>query len=149
MAGTNAVAVKRALVTALTAAPALEGIQVLYSSWDRELEREAIYFGKAAWTHALAAMRAGGSAPRMEALVVDAYVFVSMPGSTPEDAESRAAELGQVLEDALAADPAGTALAVTGVKLAQVTGGELGSECDDDAAYAMAVYKLGFTSYLT
>lgn len=150
MAGTNAVAVKRALVAALTASASLTGVQVLYSSWDRDLEREAIYFGKTAWTHTPAAMRSGGSLPRIEDLVLDAYVFVAMPGSTPEDAEDRVQELGEVLENILAADPAAAAaLAVTGAKYARVLTGELGSEFDDDTAYALAVYKLGFTSCLT
>lgn len=148
MAGTNAVAIKRALVAVLAAAPALEGVQVLYSGAVPDLEREAIYLGKATWTQRAAAMRSGGRLPRQEELVLEVHLFIALPGSTPEEAEVRAQELGTVLEETLADDPAGVALSVAGTKLALVTAGELASEADDDAAYALLKYQLAFTSIL-
>lgn len=149
MAGTNAVAVKQALVTVLDALPALDGVQVIYSGRVRDLEREAIYFGKARWTNEFSAMRAGARIPRKELLTVAAYVFVATPGGTPEDAEARAQALGAVMENALADDPAGSALGATGVKVVRAASGELDADVDDDGAYALLAYQLAITSILT
>lgn len=120
MAGTNAPAVRTALLGLFetTLAP----VRVDYAYNSRLSEREYAYFGHITATHEPLAFRAGSRMPRMEELTVPLHLEVQVPGGTPADADARAAELGALIEDALAADPTQASLEVTGLLAVWVSG---------------------------
>lgn len=142
MSGTSVVVVKRALLAALQTA--LPGVQVLYS-WNGDAERECIYLGDAEFTQAYLAFAGGGRVPRTENVSAVVHVSVVEPGGTEEDTEVRAAEIGTLLEHALAGNPTQTAAALN----FRVTGGDLVSGSDDENAISVLSYEVLAESHLT
>lgn len=155
MAGTNAVAVKRALVEALRAAPEIEafddpGVQVEYA-YPGEIDRHAIYLGRVTFTHSLMAFKSA-TAPRIardERGTVRLYIRAYVPGDRGEQAEERAVEIGTIVEQLLAGNPRQDDSGVPGLLLERVVSGELLSTADDDAGIAMLIYQVEFRSQLT
>jgi hypothetical protein len=146
MAGTNAHVAKRALVNLLSAAPALTGVQVTYAFAGDSL-REAIYLGKATWDTEPLAFRAGARMKRKEDLTVELYLRVMVPGGEPSAAEARVVELGTVAEELIATDT--TLSGATGLRMAQVRGGEMDHWTNDDGVIAGLMYRVDFLSELT
>lgn len=149
MAGTNAVAAKQALVAKIAALEieASDGgaLQVAYSWPGRDAQREVVHGGKTTFNR-----QPMGYDPRSreEALEVTLWIVVVKPGADVAECETRAVEIGTVIEEALAADPKFAAKAVPGLLLATVEGGELDGDFDDDGAAAILQYRVGFTSHL-
>jgi hypothetical protein len=139
MAGTNAVAAKKAIIALLRAAPKLAGVQVAYSWPTRDAEREVISGGKFEFTQ----QREGYGSAREENLTLDLFIVVRTPGGTVEDAETRAVELGSIVEDVVRANPH-----LAGVKVAGVAGGDSNSGVDDDSAVCELAYHIACVSTL-
>ena len=151
MAGINAPAVKRALKTALDAlsGSSLAGVTVSYSYVSKlhEATRELIYFGpRTPASVDLSAMKGSGRVKREETASMTLCIRVTRPGEQDtEDAEERTAAIGAVVENVLATDPTLSGACLKAV----VTGYELTSFADDNAARADLDYTLSFDSYLT
>lgn len=147
MSGTSAVTIKRALLARVQAAPLIvtDEVQTGYGPPLREdLKRECVYLGRVTFNHKPMAFKGSGRLARDEQGVAYLHVYVCLPGCTQEDAEDRAQELGTAVEEEIASDPRmGGALLVT------VSGGELDSWTDDDAANAGLTYRVAFRSQLT
>lgn len=139
MPGTNAVAAKKAIIALLASEPRLRDVQVAYSWPGRDAEREVICGGKFEFTQ----QREGYGRPREENLTIDLFVVARMPGSTVEDAETRAVELGAIVEDVIGANPH-----LAGVKVAGIAGGDSNPGVDDDDAVCELVYHVACISTL-
>jgi hypothetical protein len=149
MAGTNAVAFKQWLVTLLTTAFSSDDVQVSYA-FPGEIQRDAVYLGRVTFTHQLMAFK--GSGPRISRVedgTATLYIRTYKPGDKGEEAEERAAELGTALEDALAADPSGSASSIPGLLVTKTASGDLISGADDEAGIAYLTYRIDFRSQLT
>lgn len=147
MAGTNAVKFKKALIDALSSSPALEGVQVSYHYPGDDPERELIHGGAVEGPQEYPVMRGGGGRlPRNEELTFKLHIVVTKPGSDPYEAELRATELGEVVEELLAADPDLTGL--EGVIKSGVTNVFVDSDVDDEGAIGVLVYDVTVKSRL-
>jgi hypothetical protein len=148
MAGTNAYAAKRALITALQGAAGLgaDGVQVAYSWPGERAERECIYGGAVVWDTKVLTMAAGGRLSRREDMTLDLHIAVTVLGAEPEEAEARAVDLGTVLEEYVAFTT--TLNGLPGVKLGQIAGGELDHAENDDSVIAVLSYRVTFLSTL-
>ena len=149
MAGTNAVAFKQALIEKIAAIPAIQtmGIQVAYSWPGPTFERECVHGGRVEGQGEYATF-AGGRArlPRDETLTVFLYVVVRMPGGDAYDVETRACQIGQEIENGIAAAPQFDTVA--GMLWATITGVQLDSDADDDAWSAVLEYQIAVRSRL-
>lgn len=150
MAGTNAVAAKRALIAKITALeiPGADGgvVQVAYSWPGERAEREVVHGGTATFEQNPAAFRGGGRCPRDEEVTVEVHIAVTIPGGTEEDADLRVVEIGTPIEEAIAADP--TLADAPDLVIARVDGGEIESGFNDDAAAALLTYRVILKSRL-
>jgi hypothetical protein len=149
MAGTNALAYKQALVAAAASAPivAADGIQVEYD-WPGRVERELIHGGRVEGTQSYPVSRGGGGRmPRDEELQVDLNVVVASPGTTPEETETRAVQIGTEIENWLAEhlDLGG----ISGVIYSGVVGVEMETSVDDDGTITVLTYRHLLKSRLT
>lgn len=145
MAGTNAVAAKRALIAALAGEFSGTDVQVSYSQSPTPL-REVIYGGAIEGDHAPMAFRSGGGRlPREESAVFSLHLRVLIPGGTQEDAETRVAEIGETVEHYLALNPRS---GPDGTLFIRVTDFQLDSFPDDDAAVGLLVYRVAVQSHL-
>lgn len=147
MAGTNAVAFKKALFDALAEAPALEGVQVSYGYPGDDAERELIHGGRVEGPQSYATIRGGGGRfPRDEELTVKVNIVVTKPGADPYEVELRATELGTVVEELLAGDPDLTGL--TGIVYSGIANLFVDSDVDDDGAFGLLVFDVMVKSRL-
>lgn len=150
MAGTNVVAAKKALIAKIAAldlgGDQAGGVQVAYSWPGRNAEREVVHGGLATFDQNPLAFRAGGRCPRQEDVTVEIHVAIALPGGTEEDVDTRAVEIGTVIEEAIAADP--TLADAPDLKIARVDGGELESGFNDDGASALLTYRIILKSTL-
>lgn len=144
MAGTIAVACKRALFTRLATRPRLKGVQLAYS-WPGNVERECVYGGGARSTQEYAAASPGRK-PRNETALVDVHIYVRLPGGDVEAADVRAMELGVVVEEELADDVTLGGL-VPGHGYGGVASIDGDYMQDDDAVTAIWSYQLRFRSF--
>lgn len=119
MAGTNAVLVKTALLGLFKTAIAPVRIDDAYVS--RLEEREYVYFGHIIGTQEPMTFRNGVRQPRDEELTIPLHVEVVRPAALTSDTDTRIGAIGQLLEEALAADPTQAALAVPGLMAAWVS----------------------------
>lgn len=151
MAGTNAVAVKKAVFDRLTAASALQTsplyqVQIDYA-WIGHADRERIYGGRVPFEQEFAALgRASGRVSRNELATVTLFIEVIKPGATVEETDQRATELGTVVEELIAGDP--TLADITNLLYGGVTSGELDYELTDDAVASVLELHLAFRSRL-
>jgi hypothetical protein len=143
VSGTFAITAKRAVVTA--AAAALPDVQVAYSWPGERAQRECVYGGDVEFTQAPMTFSGGGRTVRREVALVEIHVAVRKPGADNEETEARAAEIGEHLEDALAADPtlSGQALAFT------INDGDLVSGFNDEDSITVLSYEVRVESKLT
>lgn len=147
MAGTNAVLVKSALLALFKTAIAPVRIDDAYNG--RLTEREYVYFGHIIGTQEPMVFRSGGRLPRMEELEVPLHVEVSQPGATTVDTDTRVTAIGQLIEEAIAADPTQAALGVPGLMAVWVSGFTLTPfYVSDGVAATEGVYQITVQSKL-
>ncbi len=103
MAGTNVTAFKAAAVEVLT--PVLYPVPVDFAYNGNRAEREYVYFGHSIAPRPPMTFRAGQRLPRQEEATIFLFVQVRTPNAEPADAEARAAEIFQQIEETFAADP--------------------------------------------
>lgn len=145
MAGTIAVACKRALFARLVTRPRLKGVQIAYAFPGRDIQRECIYGGGARTTQEYAAASPARK-PRNETALIDVNIYVRLPGGNVEDADVRAIELGLVVEEELADDVTLGGL-VPGHGYGGVNTIDGDYVQDDDAATVIWSYQLRFRSF--
>lgn len=147
MAGTVTVAFKRALIEKLRIL--LAPVQVEYAYPGRDPERECVYAGRSSFSQEPSAMRGGARLRREEHGTLNLHIDVLAPGGGAEmvDAEARASELGELIENYLAANP--TLDGLTGLLRAGIEGGDLEQGVDDDAARCHLMLRVSYHSYLT
>ena len=120
MARTVVVEVRKAAVAgiqaALTAAGAsYRGVSCSYGySGDDDERRELIYTSSPRATHGPASLKAGRNF-RDERMEFDIRLLVRSPGDAPEDNDTRAAAIGQLIEQWVADTKNGTLLGVSAV----------------------------------
>jgi len=148
MSGTNAVRCKRALIDRVKVLLGSD-VQVEYAFPGRTIQREAVWAGKVTFSQDLATMRGGGRASREERLIVNLHIGVEQPGGDEEvyDAELRAADISQTIEDYLAANP--TLEGLSGLLVAAVAEGELDQGVDDDFVGCELMLRVAFHCHLT
>ncbi|GAA4626616.1 hypothetical protein GCM10023196_035580 [Actinoallomurus vinaceus] len=142
MPGTNVVAAKKALLAIVADTPALRGVQALYQ-WTGEAEREVIFCGKARFERENADMAADPA----ETLTIDLHVGVAFPGGSAEEAETRAVQIGALIEAALTADPR-LGERVPGLLFAEIASGEADVVPYDEEVRAEIVYQVSLLSHL-
>lgn len=146
MAGTSVITVKRALLAALDVALTGTGVQVAYSWPGGTEERELVYLGNAQFAQQLHTFRGGGRIPRKEDVTAIVHVVVTKLGvASFEETEERAAEIGALLEDALAANPSQSGAAL----LFTVNGGDVGGFTEDEFTTSVLSYEVAAESILT
>lgn len=148
MAGTNGVAIKRAIHTRLLAAPAFADVQVDRNLNTKNTPREYCYFGEIEFDQEYPVSRGGGTRfPRDETAILYVYIEVWQPGDDLDAVEDRAVDLGEALEHVLAEDP--NLGDLPGVIYGGVTSGELVPETTGNGVGVTLVYRLKFESRLT
>jgi len=140
MAGTNAVAVKTALLSLFRAAIAPVRIDDAY--FGRLEEREYVYFGHITAVQEPFAFRAGARQPRLEELTIPLHLEVVKPAAFTADTDARIGVIGREVEEALAADPTQAALGVPGLMAAWISAATLTSFYPSDG---MAASELVYT----
>lgn len=149
MAGTNAAAAKAALITAIGALTGLGDLQVSYSYPGRTTDRDLVYGGRITGPIALSTMRGSGRLKRIEDSVLQLHIEVARPGEdTSAVTEARACEIGEAIEEYLAANPA-LEDAVTGLLLAAPQGFDLESAIADESSITVLTYRILLKSHLT
>jgi hypothetical protein len=152
VAGTNAVAAKKAIVEKLRAALAavtdLASVQVMYV-WDgKRAEREFVYGGRIRFDHEYLAFGSstvgGGRMPRLETATIAFAVMVRRPDSDQIAADERVIAIGAELENALALDPTLN----DSTLCTQIVSGELEPLLDDDGVAAQLTYDITVRSEL-
>lgn len=147
MAGTNAVLAKSALLGLFKLAIAPVRIDDAYKG--RDVEREYVYFGHITITQEPMVFRNGVRQVREEELLVPLHVEVSQPNATTLDTDTRVTAIGQLIEEALAADPTQVALGVPGLMAAWVSNMTLTSfYVSDGVAASELVYTITVQSKL-
>lgn len=115
---------------------------------DDTARREQIFTSNARAHHEPAALKAGRSF-RREQMDFDITVLISAVGQKPEDAETRAMDLGQVIEEYIA-DRKSNELGITGLNWIQVT--DLACEYrigEQGGSLAIATYTVRYDARLT
>lgn len=166
MAGTAAFVAKKALITALQeyredptspffpdADAGHTGVQVSYGYPGHDPHRELVHGGRVFGTQDRP-VSGGGRArlARDEDLRITLHVLITKPGATAEEVEARACEVGEVIEDWVAANPnLGIAGMVDGrqIKIAGIVELDLDNDRDDDCAWGLATYQVLCSSRLT
>lgn len=147
MAGSNAVAVKVALAGLIRVAVNPVRVDTAYNA--RDMEREYVYFGHVTGQMEPMVFRAGIRLVREEELLIPVHIEVSRPAATTDDTDTRALQIGTMIEESLAADPTQAALSVTGLMAAWVSGFTLTSfYASDGVAATEAVYTITAQSKL-
>lgn len=134
MPSTVVVAVKEALVDLLAAHADLENVQVVYG-WpgDDQAEDEVMFCADARSTGRDFKIHSGRRRLDEEA-TFDLLTQVAYIGGSPQDVETRALALGDVVEDVVGADP--TLGGVTGLKWARVDAWTLACRYNDTGSIA-------------
>lgn len=142
MPGTNIVAAKKALLAVVAEIPALAKVQTLYR-WTGQAERELVFCGQARFEREIADMAADPA----ETLTIDLHVGVAYPGGTAEEAETRAQEIGGLIEAALLADPR-LDEQVPGLLFTSIASGEADVVPLDEEVRAEIIYQVELRSHL-
>ena len=122
MAGSTIVAVKQALVTDFTALSGMSNVSVSYAHPGERGGKEIVYCGNVrSGEHDPVALRAGRRL-REENYDLDIHVVVSGTKLTEDGSETRALELGKLVEEHIADNPK---LGVTNVSFAVISAIEL------------------------
>jgi hypothetical protein len=125
VAGSVVVDVRKAVVAGLIAViddPKVS-ISYGYQGADDDRRREQIWTDRVRSTHDVAGLKSGRNF-REETLDFDVVLLIAAVGRPPEDADTRALELGLQVEEFLA-DRKNNELGVTGLQWIRVTGMEL------------------------
>jgi hypothetical protein len=138
MAGTVAVAVKKAIIDGAAARFADTDVKTSYHYPGDDPQRELIHGDSVSGDQGYPLMRGTGRWPRDETLSVRICIVVTKPGADPYDCELRAVEIGQELEEFIADDPGIAGL--DGLISIGVSNIDLDSAYDDDQAVAVLVY---------
>lgn len=145
MAGTNAVAAKKAVIDALTTR--MTDTQVSYHYPGRFAERELVHAGRVEGSHQFHAMKGARTRhARQEGITFRLFVVVRIPGGDPYDAELRCTVLGAEVEHELAA--AMSVDGIPGLVMIRVTAVDLDSEADDEGATAVLTYDVACKSVI-
>lgn len=149
MAGTSAVAARQALIAKITALAIVGNgggtVQVAYSWPGSKAEREVVHGGNpVTFEQNPLAFRGGGRVPRDEEVTVPVCVVVALPGGSVEETDVRAAEIGGLIEDAVAADPTLTGQLI----IARIDRGDLDHDFNDDGAASVLTYQFILRSRL-
>lgn len=131
-----AVAAKRAVIDRLKTTETLAGVQVAYSYQGRNAAREYICGGPVRFTQS----RTGYGRSREGTLTAVLFVVARRPGGSIEDVEDRCAELGGLVEVAIADDPRLGGL--DGVRITGITEGGFNAGFDDDDAACELQYTV-------
>lgn len=125
MAGSIVVDVRKAVVAGLVTAVNEKKVSISYGyrGSDDDKRREQIWTDRVRSTHDVAGLKAGRNF-RDETLEFDIVILVAAVGLPPEDADTRALELGTVVEEFLA-DRKNNELGVDGLQWIRVVGFEL------------------------
>ncbi|GAA4100917.1 hypothetical protein [Nonomuraea soli] len=144
MTATNAVVIKRALLT-LIEGLALGDVQVGYGP-PANPERDFVYLGGLRGPLTPLTFRAGGRLPREEQLTLDLHLVVTRPGGTEEETETAAADLITPILEAVSAEP--TLGATPGLLSIVPSRLELQSGRDDDACSTWLTLTWTIRSYV-
>ena len=152
MAGTKAPAAKAAIIAALQAltgpSQALENVLVAYIYPGKRLQLENVYGGRIRFDQELSTFASpavgGGRQPRTERATITFVVLVKYPDHDQQKADERAAAIGTVLEEYLAANPLLGGIA----QVATIESGDIEPFQDDDAVYAQLTYNVSVQSEL-
>lgn len=138
----DVVAMKQALIAHIAAAVTVAEleVQVVYAWPGKRAERECIHGGLMDWEKT-----PGGLDDESTALVIEVHSVVHLPGSTMEETDVRAAELGAVIARAIADDD--TLGGQPGVLGARVLGGDLEHGADDDGAASVLTQRIALDCY--
>ena len=148
MAGSRIVAVRSALIAGLDALSALDGVDVIYAwKFDAELPRERIFTNRARATHAPASLKSGRTF-RNEQMTFDLVVRVEGVDLTAEDTDTRALEIGALVEEYVA-DHNTLDGTVTGLNWIKVTGMELNNLSNDRGNLSELTYSIAYEARLT
>lgn len=154
MAGTNVVAVKAEINARLvaSAAPAMDGVQVLWSNAEQDLiQRKRIAWASAndkpRFTHTRSAASNTSRVPRTEVALYRVLVHVLHLGKGgAQQADTEAVAIGTVLEEILA-DAPNLGGNVPKLETVRVVGGEIETvRADEQRVYAELAYQLEATS---
>lgn len=149
MAGTLLVAVRKALVSALADLPAMEGVHARYA-WDiGATARERLYTRQGRISHAPASLRTP-PVHRKETGRFELCLFVEAPGRDLEFVAERAAALGLICEDYIAARSSNQ-MGITGLQTLLIQGEGHLTEAFTDAPSPVAelAYPITYTARLT
>jgi hypothetical protein len=128
-------------------APLLPGVTVAYSQ-PRDLNRELVYGGQVAGPVEMAAFAGGAKVKRKEDLIFLLHIRIWKPNTSVEVVEQRAAEIGGVITDYLAAN--WTLGDLNGLTSASVSNEEMGPPwTDDDGAGTELTFAVSIKTYLT
>jgi hypothetical protein len=143
----NVAAVKKELVRRLAESPDLEGVQVLYSADEAQIDLECIYGGDAQGPISPHAFRGGGRQPRLQDASFTVHIRVDVPSGKTSESEDRAEALANVVSDYLAANP--TLSDFPGLKAIAADQFEMKSAFDDDGAITVYTLQVSCCSILT
>lgn len=144
MGATAIVAVRKAVVDAVTDLPEFADVEVMYA-FAGTTSREFAYTRQATFTHEPAAMRSGRNF-RKETGQFEFVIWVESVGGTPEEADNRALEIGLGFEEWVADNKNG----VGGAQTLEVYGnGALREAVGDQASFSELVYPIKYTARLT
>lgn len=151
MAGSIVVECRRALVTLLQtrqgSGEGLEGVQVAYGyPGDDQVEKEAIFTGRASAEHAQTSLKAGRRF-RAETAQFDVLIQIRLEDETVEDIEDRAFELGLELEECVADNK--YLGEVDGLNWAVVAGWEITTGMTDIGHLTQLIYSIRYNARLT
>jgi len=150
VSGTNAVAVKKELIRRLGLESGLSGVQVVYLLNPGRVTRECVFGGKIEGQLEQAAMRTPGNrSGREERPTINVHIRILAEGVTDSTPEERAAALGGVIADMVAADPTLAGATPGLLDLAAVAEEYETGFADDGAAIALGTLQLVARSYLT
>lgn len=158
MAGSLVVAVRSAVTTGLTTlyagladfngtTDASQNVEVSYGYFPTSDAGERVFTNRGRGDTPPAAMRSGRNY-RNETATFELVVLVAMPGGSPEDAETRALEIGLKAEEWLA-DRKSNELGVTGLNTLVVESWELAGLGNDHGNIAELTYQIRYTARLT
>jgi hypothetical protein len=144
MSATRIVAVRKAVVAAITDLAAFAGVEVMYAYRDKGL-REFAYTRDATFEHSARALKAGRNF-RDETGRFELVIWIEAPGKSAEDAADRALDLGLAVEEWVADHKQGVGGAFT---LLVDGAGSVREAVSDTSAFAELVLPIKFNARLT
>lgn len=149
MAGSIVVPFRKALVAGLKVAINDKKVSVTYG-WqggEDDRRREQVFTLRPRATHDVAALKAGRNF-RDEEMDLDVVVLIAGVNKLPEETDTRALEIGKVVEEFIA-DRKNNELGVTGLQWMRVTGFELNNMYGSSGSMSEITYTVRFRARLT